>query len=185
MENNKKWLIYIDESGIISKIGHSIYVLVYIEYSNEVNVSEHILKIEKDLNISHIHWVHMSRNIRLKAAKRLKNIDFVCRYVMYKNPITQSKALEGVLVELLKFGDTIFKIIIDGEKVSKFEKYLKKILETRGIKVYKLKILNDKKDPLVRIADFMAGLIRSYFDNADKDNVVIFKLLKHKVKIPD
>ncbi len=74
MENTyKKYIIYIDESGIISKTGHSVYVLVYIECFNQSNISEDILKIEKDLNISYIHWVNMSKNIRMKLAKKLKD----------------------------------------------------------------------------------------------------------------
>ena len=185
MENNEKHSIYIDESGIISKIGHSVYALVYIKYLNEITVSEKILKIEKELHISHIHWVRMSRKIRLKLAQKLKNIDFTYTYIMYDNPISQEKALENVLTELLKSNDKIFKITIDGENVTKYEKYLKKMLKMRRIKVYKLKILNDKKEPLVRIADFMAGLIRSYFDSKNKDNIYMYKLLKQKVKIPN
>lgn len=185
MENDQKYSIYIDESGIISKIGHSVYALVYIECVNESRIGENILKIEKDLHVSHIHWKRMSRKIRLKVAKKLKNIDFTCTYILYNNPISQENALENVLTELLKSDDKIFKIIIDGEKVTKYEKYLKKMLKMRGIKVYKLKILNDKKEPLVRVADFMAGLIRSNLDDKNEDNEYMLNLLKHKVKIPD
>jgi disulfide oxidoreductase YuzD len=158
---------------------------VYIEYLNEFSASENILKIEKDLNISHIHWVRMSRKIRLKVSKKLKNIDFICRYVLYDNPISQEKALENVLTELLKSNDRIFKIIIDGENVNKYEKYLKNMLKIKRIKVYKLKIINDKKEPLVRLSDFMAGLIRSYYDVKNTDNVYMYELLKRKIKIPD
>jgi hypothetical protein len=186
MENKyKKYTIYIDESGIISKIGHSVYVLVYIECLNEFNIGEHILKIEKNLNISHIHWVNMSRKIRIKLAKRLKDLDFECKYILFNNPILQEKALENVLIELLKSNYTIFKIIIDGESSKKYENKLKTVLKNKGIKVYKIKFTNDKNDPLLRLADFMAGLIRSYSDKKNKDNTYIYDLLKRKIKIPD
>ncbi len=185
MENDEKYSIYIDESGIISKIGHSVYVLVYIEYLNEFNIGKIILKIEKDLNISHIHWVNMSRKIRLKVAKKLRDIDFTCTYVVYNNPISQEKALENVLIEALKQEDLLHRIIIDGKSGQKHEKYLKKILKDRGVRIYKVKISDDKKEPLIRLADFMAGLIRSYYDIKNKDNLYMYELLKHKIKIPD
>lgn len=155
MENNKKYSIYIDESGIISKIGHSVYVLVYIEYINETIINEQVLKIEKDLKISHIHWVSLSKKVRIKVAKKLKEIKFNYIYQVHKNPIGQEKALENVLVELIKFDNVAFKMVVDGEGVDRYEKYLKKILRYRGIKIYKLKFVSDKKEPTLRVADFI------------------------------
>ncbi len=185
MENTyKKYIIYIDESGIISKTGHSVYVLVYIECFNQFNISEDILKIEKDLNISYIHWVNMSKNIGMKLAKKLKDLDFEYKYVLFDNPISQNKALENVFNRLLKSENNIFKIIIDGESSKKYENKLKAVLKNKGIKVYKIKFVNDKNDPLLRLADYMAGLIRSYFDKKNKDNTYIYDLLRHKIKIP-
>jgi hypothetical protein len=185
MENNKKYSIYIDESGIISKIGHSVYVLVYIEYANEFSINEHILKIERDLKIYHIHWVILSKKVRIKVAKKLKEINFYYICQVYKNPIGQEKALENLLVQLIKFDGTVFKIAVDGEGVDRYEKYLKKILRDRGIKIYKLKFVNDKKEPIVRVADFIAGLIRSRLDKSGKDSEDMYQLLKGKEKIPD
>jgi hypothetical protein len=184
VENNK-YTIYIDESGIISKIGHSVYVLVYIECLNESKINEYILKIEQDLNISHIHWVRLSKKIRIKVAKKLKEINFNYFFQVYKNPIEQEKSLENVLIELIKFKNTVFKIVVDGEGVDRYEKYLKKILRYRGIKIYKLKFVDDKKEPLLRVADFIAGLVRSRFDKSDEDVEYMYKLLQSKVKIPD
>jgi hypothetical protein len=154
---------------------------VCIECLNESDVGENILKIEKDINISYIHWVNMSRKIRLKVAKKLNNVDFVCTYVLYSNPILQNIALENVLIQLLKPKDGIPKIVIDGESSKKYENNLKSVLKNRGIKVYSIKFTNDKKYSILRLADFMAGLIRSYFDDKGKDNDYMFKLLKDKI----
>ena len=73
----------------------------------------------------------------------------------------------------------------EGESSKKYENKLKSLLKNKRIKVYKIKFINDKNEPLIRLADFMAGLIRSYFDNKNTDNVYLFGLLKNKIKIPD
>lgn len=185
MDTDKKYSIYIDESGIISKIGHSVYALVYIEHENEAHIGEKILKIEKDLNISYIHWVHLSNKVRKKVVKKLKKVNFNFIYMTYKNPITQEKALEKVLIELIEFENTALKIVVDGERIDRYEKYLKKILRNRGVKVYKLKFANDKKEPLLRVADFIAGLIRSLLDKNGKDVEYMYLLLHEKVKTPN
>ncbi len=92
--------------------------------------------------------------------------------------------MENVFNRLLKSENNIFKIIIDGESSKKYENKLKAVLKNKGIKVYKIKFVNDKNDPLLRLADYMAGLIRSYFDKKNKDNTYIYDLLRHKIKIP-
>lgn len=184
-QNDEKYNIYIDESGIIAKDGHSVYVLVYIDYLNESRIGEKIFKIEKDLKISHIHWVSMSNKVRIRVSKKIRHIDFSCEYVVYKNPISQRTALQNVLIELLKSQNKIFKIIIDGESSRKNENALKSVLKNRGIKVYNIVSINDKKDSILRLADFMAGLIRSCFDNKGRDNIYAYELLKHKTKRPD
>ena len=92
--------------------------------------------------------------------------------------------MENVFNRLLKSENNIFKIIIDEESSKKYENKLKAVLKNKGIKVYKIKFVNDKNDPLLRLADYMAGLIRSYFDKKNKDNTYIYDLLRHKIKIP-
>lgn len=181
MEN--KQIVYIDESNILSKTGNSVYVCVYIEYINKENISQKIKSIEKDLKISYTHWVDMPWKLRLRFADKIKNLDFNCKIVVYKNPINQSKILEYFLLKVVKKEDIVYKIIIDGNNGVKYERTLKSFLRYKGVKVYKIKFVDDKNEPILRLTDFIAGSFRSYLDNRSKNNAHINKVLKNKIKI--
>jgi len=182
MNNN---IVYIDESGILSETGHSVYICLYISYLNEGILSQKILSIENDLKILYTHWVDMSWKIRLKFAQKIKDLDFNCKVVVYKNPINQKDILKKFIIKTIKSEENISKIIIDGSQGKKYERELKSFLKNKNIKIYKIKFKDDKNESLIRVADFMAGLYRSYLDNTNKKCVYIYELLKHKIKIPD
>lgn len=181
MEN--KYIVYIDESNILSKTGNSVYTAVYVKFLNKDCLGDKILVIERNLKISYIHWSDMSWKIRLKVAEHIKNMDFICKIIIYKNPIIQENILEDFLPNVIEVEDNLFKIVIDGNKGKDYELKLKRVLKEKVLKSHKVIFMNDKNEPLVRLADFMAGLFRSYIDNKNKENEYIYKLLKHKIKI--
>ena len=183
--NKAKYIIYIDESNILSKTGHSVYVGIYIKYLDKDSMTEKINELERNLKISYLHWVDMPWKLRLKFAENVKNLNFICKLMIYKNPITQNNTLELFLLKMIKPRDNILKITVDGNKSSKYENKLKVLLKDKNIKFYKIRFMDDKKDPLIRLADFMAGFYRSFLDNKGKENIYIYNLLKHKIKIPD
>lgn len=183
MENKK--IVYIDESNILSKTGHTVYVGVYIEYLNKGNINHEIINTEKDLKILYTHWVDMTWKIRLKFADKIKNLDFSCKISIYKNPINQEKSFENFLYTIIKSKDDIYRIIIDGKKSRGYEDKLRLILKNKGLKFNKIIFVNDKTEPVVRLADFLAGMYRSYLDNKSDKNTKIYNILKNKVKIPD
>ena len=52
---NKKYIVYIDESNILSQKGNSVYVILYIVYLNKDIVIKNIQDIEKALkNNQHV-----------------------------------------------------------------------------------------------------------------------------------
>ena len=183
MENKK--IIYIDESNILSNTGHSVYAGVYIEYQDKNSVADKIICIEKDLKILYTHWVDMPWKLRFKFAEKIINLDFICKIIIYKNPINQEKSFENFLYEVINSKDDIYRIIIDGKKSRKYEDKLRIILKNKGLRFNKIIFVNDKTEPLIRLADFMAGSYRSFLDNKTKENTHIYRLLKHKIKIPD
>ena len=67
---NKKYIVYIDESNIVSNTGHSVYVALFLEFLNKNDVDNRLLSIEKELNISYIHWVDMPWKFRVKFAEK-------------------------------------------------------------------------------------------------------------------
>jgi hypothetical protein len=181
-------LIYIDESGISSKIGHSVYVCLYVKFDNYINILGKIIQIENQLKISYTHWTDMPWKLRKKFAEKIKHLDFEVKAFIYTNPILPDLGLKHSLFEFVKY-DNVKSIFIDGKKNKSYEKELKALLIDRGVKIYSLKIIDDKKEPLIRLADFIAGLIRSHVNTSDKDSLYMFDLLKdkvhlHKVKKP-
>ncbi len=87
------------------------------------------------------------------------------------------------MINFIDEKSNFIKIIIDGNKNKKYEHELKSILRGFGIKTKILKISDDRKYPLIRLADFMAGLIRSYVNNRNKDNLYMFDSVKQKIII--
>lgn len=163
-------------------MGHSVHVSLYIEFNNRLDLSNEITKIEKQLKISYTQWTEMPWKLRLKFAEKIKDLDFEVKALVYSNPILPEAGLRISLFEFAK-DSGIASIFIDGKKNKGYEKELKALLRNRGIKVYDLRIIDDKKESLIRIADFMAGLIRSYTDFSNKYSIFIFNLLKDKIEI--
>lgn len=179
---DNKQIVYIDESNILSRTGNSVYVALFIEYLSKDYMGRKIENIEKDLKISYTHWVDMPWKLRIRFAEKIRYLDFNCKIVVYKNPINQKIMLENFLLKVLSSNDNIVNLIIDGKKSKSYENKLKNLLNIRGVKVYKVKSLDDKKEPILRLADFVAGLNRSFIDDRNDFNTNMNYLLKYKTK---
>ncbi len=78
-----------------------------------------------------------------------------------------------------------FNVYIDGKYHRLHEQNIRKILRDKGLSVKNLKTVNDHSTPLIRLADAVAGLIRSYFDNPTRERKTLFhKIIKHKKHDP-
>lgn len=185
MNLTNKYLVYIDESNILSKTGHSVYVGVFVHFLKKSNITEKIIEIENDLKKYYLHWVDMPWKLRIKFAEKINSLDFICKFIVYDNPINQNKIFEDFLYKIIQSESEYgtLKIIIDGYKSESYEIKLKNLLKNKGVKFFKIKFIDDKKDPLIRLADFMAGMYRSFLDNKNKENIYIYMLLKDKIKI--
>lgn len=182
MENK---YIYIDESNISINTGHSVYCAVFIFFKDKDLLNKQIVFIEYKLNIKYLHWVDLSWKSRVKFAENINNLNFTCRFLIYKNPINQESILEDFISEIVNVDDNILKILIDGTKNKKYIQKLKKKIKHRGIIFNKLIFIDDKSEALIRLTDFMTGLIRSYTDNRNQHNEYMVNILKDKIKIPD
>ena len=182
MENNIKYIVYVDESNISSESGHSIYGAIFVYYCGKDFLSNKLLNIENNLKISYTHWSEMPWKLRIIYAERINCLDFICKIFVYNNPIIQYKVLEEFLLKILNTEDLVIKIIIDGKQGKRSEEKLRKILKINGFALNNLKFVDDKKEVMLRLADFMAGMYRSYLDNENIHNKYIFNLLKQKIK---
>lgn len=177
----KNKIVYIDESGILSKTGRSVYVCVYVSLIHREYLSYKLLSLENELNISYLHWVDMPWKLRFKFADKIKKLDFMFKIVVYDNPIDQKNILKNFLLQAIDKDESIENIIIDGQRNNKAQVNIKSFLRKNGVKIYKIRFMDDKNEVLLRLADFIAGMYRSFIENKTKDSIFIFETLRHKI----
>lgn len=183
MENEILEIIAIDESGITSLIGHSVYAFIHIHIRDYVEISKFIIQIEKDLGLDYIHRHDMSWDIRLKLAKKISHVNFKINAVIHINPIYPDKALELSLVRMFSQMKHSHKIFIDGKKSRQYNSKINRMLKMKGLKIYKVKFVNDISEPTLRLADFVAGSIRSHLDHpTNKKAEIIYKKLESRIE---
>lgn len=177
--------IFIDESGIHKKVDNSSFVIVYISLKDEGFISARIEQIESKLKIMPFHWSDFGSKagwlIRKAFIKRISDLPFTFKYIIVKNPVKPREMLFYCLSYLLIEKD-IKKVVIDGRQPKWYEKQIKHLLRSRGISVKKLRTANDRAVPALRLADALAGLVRSYHDGSPISQE-LYNLIRAKNKI--
>ena len=176
--------IFIDESGIQQKDGHSIVVLVYVCIEDLEPLEKQIKEIEKALHIRKFHWSDFGSKrgwkIREGFLRKVSTLEFTFKVGIVQNPVYFPKVLERCLEHLI-IERKIKKIIIDGKKPKWYERKIKKVLRDRGVSVKKLRTLYDEASPGLRLSDALAGLTRAYYDKPTKTIEELYKLLENKI----
>jgi hypothetical protein len=156
-------IVYIDESGVHKGSGVSTFVLAYVEAEDTQIVSDVIMSLEKDLDISSFHWAESTWKVKERFFRKVSALPFRLKIAVVKNPIYPERELERVLSHML-IERHIDKVFIDGKKSKKYERKLKKILRDKGVSLRKLESARDEKYPGLRLADMVAGLARAHFE---------------------
>jgi hypothetical protein len=176
--------IFIDESGIHKLTDHSIISFAYVCFEDVEQVENEISEIEESLGIKKFHWSNLSSKsgweIREKFLKAVSKLNFTFKVAIMNNPIDMAVALEYSL-EYLVIEKKIKKIIIDGKKPRWYSQRLKKVLRDKGIAVSKIRTLNDESSAGLRLADALAGFIRSHRDKPTERTTKLYKLLENKI----
>ncbi|MDP2586238.1 MAG: DUF3800 domain-containing protein [Candidatus Komeilibacteria bacterium] len=177
--------VFIDESGIHKQIDHSSFVTVFVSVEDKAALNKKIEEIERRLKIKPFHWADFGSRfgwkIRTEFIKSVSTLSFSFKYIIVENPIKPQAMLYYALNNLLKEED-IIKVVIDGQQPKWYADQIKSSLRKSGISVKKLIIANDKADPILRLADALAGLVRSYHDGVlGAEN--LYQLIKMKNKI--
>jgi hypothetical protein len=160
-------VVFIDESGIHKQEGHSTTAVVYVEVSNLEKFTAGLIKLEKNLRISHFHWTEERWLMREKFLAGIMDLNFSVKIAIFQNPVNSLKMIEAVLQHLIT-EPKIRNIFIDGKKPRWYEQKMKKVLRDKGISVKKLKtVRNEVSEPGIQLADALAGLSRYYFDNPE------------------
>jgi len=179
-------IIFIDESGINKRDGHSAVAFVYLCFSNVVETEKKIIEIEKQLGIKHFHWADFGskkgwqvREDFLMAASKL---DFSFKISVINNPIKFGKVFEKIFEHLI-VENKIKKIVIDGKKPKWYSRKLKKVLRDKSISVKKICTANDESAPGLRFADALAGLFRSHYDKPTEKTTKLIKCFNNKITV--
>jgi hypothetical protein len=181
MRKNK--IIYVDESGQNFKFGHSTYAFVYVEVEDNVDFEKQVQQIELDLKIHKAHWRDMSWKVRERFADRISSLDFTANVVVFKDSKDTSKSL-GEAFKYAVLENDFKKIIVDGEKSEKYGRVIKNVMRQRNLSTKDVDFRNDEKFAGLRIADFIAGLSRAYYENLGNEFAKrIFEKISKKIRV--
>lgn len=176
-------VIFIDESGIHKKVGHSSFAIVFVEVVNIETFSKKLLEINKLLKIKSFHWSEQRLNVRRKYLKSVLNLDFIFKIAIFENPINTNKAMDMIFEHLIT-EKKVTLIAIDGKKPKWYEHKLKKELRDKGITVKKLKtVRNEISEPGIQLADALAGLAIYCFENNNSDYMNLLRKFKRNQKL--
>ena len=171
--------IYIDESGISKGDGYSTIACIVIV--SDTDLTEKIKKIEKDNNIEVLHWKEMSWRVRDKVIRDIVKLPIKARVFVCKNPSNIPKYMKDYLLPLIS-NENIKNIYIDGKKNRSFKNNFKSGLRANSISTKDLFFVNDEDEPLVRVADIVAGCVRYYYDNQGLGKVEnLYRSLKKNI----
>lgn len=176
--------VFIDESGIHKMVDHSTIVLVYLK-AVEIEAIEHrIIEIENGLNISSFHWANYGSRrgwqIRQQFIQQVSELNFTFKVGIFRNPIHLPQALDDIFIQLL-IEKNISKIVIDGKQPKWYARRVKSALRSRGIPVKKLSMISDESSAGLRLADALAGLVRSHHDNPTPLSSKLYRLAENKI----
>ncbi len=159
-------IVFIDESGIHKKVGHSTTAVVYVEVTKIEKLEKHLKKIEENLRIKSFHWTDERWLIRNKFLSSILKLDFTVKVAVFENPKNVGEMLEVIFKHLIT-EKNIKNVFIDGKKPRWYELRLKKVLRDKGVSVRKLRTVKSETNLGIQLADSIAGLVRYHFDNPD------------------
>jgi len=176
--------IFIDESGVHKQEGLSAVALVYI-YSKHLNdVQNAVRNSERKLGLDYFHWSHSSWPVREKFILGLSKSHFSLKIALIKNPFHEKEVFNKALMYLIT-EKNISSVIIDGKKSGAYARNIKKVLDTKGISVEKIKTASTTGYPALRIADAVAGLVRCKYEKPNSKVVQkLYMIIAAKILIP-
>ncbi len=183
MEKEKTY-IFIDESGVNKDIKYSCFAFVFINEDNYVFIEKIIIDLEKILKIKSFHWSEDNWNVKKRVLQEIADQKVNFKIKILINPINQEKELESSLIDFIE-NDKNNYVFIDGKKSKKYDRKIKKYFRDRNVSISKIRTIKDNNSIGIKIADYIAGFFRYYFDNENKLdndlNIILKKILKYKV----
>jgi hypothetical protein len=161
----RKLYCYVDESGQDTK-GRIFLVSVVITEKERNEISDFLIKIEKETGKHLLKWQKTDFDIRNDYLLRILRCNLLKHSIFFSK--YESKAyVDLTILTVAKAiyqraqGDYKATILVDGlnkKGTHKFASGLRKL----KIRVRKVRGIKDQSDPLIRLADAMAGFLRDY-----------------------
>lgn len=177
--------VFLDESGIHLKTGHSVYALVFIEVKELPLIAAKLEDVARKVNVSSLHWKSMAWPVRKQVFDALRRLPFTYQIAVVNNPLTSAAEAIGrdTLARLLRdYDQKITAIYIDGSKPRHYEAGLKKSLRDQGVRTVKLRTVDDRSYVGIQIADLIAGLYRHMLDKPSRESALLQALIANKQK---
>lgn len=155
--------VFIDESGVHKATDHSTVAVVYLEVENYIAFEQAVVVIEERLKISTFHWAETAWPVKQQFLDAVLKLKFAAKVAVVKNPVQLSKNLETIFLHMI-VEPNIRVVYLDGKKSKRYERTIKKVLRDRGISVRKVRTVRDEEFAGIRVADMVAGLVRTVAD---------------------
>ena len=179
----QKLYAYVDESGQDPK-SDSFVVVAIVSEDEQISLRKELLTIETISGIGYRKWHKASYDKKIKFLDLIQSRSIAHKgvfYGSYKKPLPYFLPILNVLTYAIKAKiKTSYKlrIYVDGID-SKKAKELTNALRIEGISTTLVKSKRDESEPLIRLADRWAGLIRSA-KLGNKDAQIILKSAEKK-----
>jgi len=182
--NKQKLYCYVDESGQDTKGDWFLVALVLLGDQKE-EIKQKLEKIEQESGKFATKW-HRSKHIqRIKyfdAILNLKALKSSLYYSVYQNTVLFADLIALTTVKAINaqnINNYQTQIVIDGLRKN-LEKQFAASVRKLGIKATKVKGARDESDPMIRLADALAGLLRDYYEKKSWTNKYVKQLIKNK-----
>lgn len=175
--------VFIDESGIFRKFGHSVYCLTICDTKTSAELDQKIIYIEKKIKIDPFHWRNHIWKIKSDFLSELLKLKiWSCKLIIINNNSYSELRLQSYISKSLE-GVNVKRMYIDGKKHKSYINDVKKALKKVGVKVNELKMVRHQAKGGLRISDAVAGLARLHYDEKTKGDSVVYyeKFMKQKI----
>ncbi len=189
MKNQKKLLVYVDESGQDTK-GTIFIVGVLIVEEEKSFLQIELERIEEESGKRNLKWRksnHESRNLYIKkilALPNLKNFLFVNIFRDSKEYIDLTSLATAKAI-LKKSGKEEYKatVFVDGLRKKEVEKFSRGLRDLR-IRTRKVRgVKKDENNAFIRVVDALCGLVRDAHDNNVWAQELVRKLVRKKLTV--
>lgn len=177
---------YADESGQDTG-GKSFFVaVIIIQKDFQEEIIAKLLEAETISRKRKRKWGEINKEIRTvfleKLAKIIKNKGHIYYAVFHQTKEFIALTAFTIAQSILIFGakDTESTIIIDGLKETEKGKILE-IIKNFQIHYNKIRGLNDKSDPVLRLADSIAGLVRDVDEKQENAGKLLDSLAQRQI----